>query len=145
MLNVGGNPAIVVEVIDDHTIVINRGSAHGVRKGERFLVYSVRKKEIIDPITKGSLGHLEINKGTGRVISVQDQMAIIESDKRQNPERKIIRRIKKPQVRDDPGFVGVAFSHYQDSHYQEEEEIIEIPKGLVPFKSPKIGDKVKPI
>lgn len=123
-------PADVVKIIDNYKIVINRGSLHDVKEGQRFLLYNLSKEEIKDPSTGESLGYLEIVKGTGDVIHVQEQISIIESDRTSPPQRRIVRR--KPSI-------GLAILG------AEEEEIIESPKNVVPFDEPKIGDKAKPI
>lgn len=135
--------ATVVQVIDKYTIVINRGSEHGVKFGERFLVYSLSDKEITDPETGKSLGFLEINKGSGTVIHVQDKMATIESDRKRAPDKKITRR-KIPQFPDSPPSISGMLR--RDIYTEiEEEEITTISEDLMPFKYPRIGDKVKPI
>jgi len=139
MVNNETYPATIVEVIDDTTVAINRGAKHGVRFGERFLIYSLSKREIIDPETEKSLGYLEIKKGTGRVTNVQDVMATIESDKTVNPDKRVIRRTKPIQ---NPLYAGLGSIY---DYQQEEEEVIEMLTELVPFKNPQIGDKARPI
>lgn len=121
-------PATVAKIIDECKVAINRGTAHKVKEGQRFLIYELSKEEIKDPITGKSLGYLEMPKGTGKVIYVQEQMSIIESDKREPSERRTIKR-KYPFT----PFTG------------EEEETILPPMHLVPFDDTKIGDKAKPI
>lgn len=82
-------PAQVASVRDPHTLVINRGSEHGINKGQRFMVYTLSEEEIEDPETEDSLGHLEIVKGTGRATHVQEKMTTIKSDKTDDsPKRK---------------------------------------------------------
>ena len=73
-------PAIVVKIIDELKIVINKGSRDNIKLNQRFLVYHLEEEETIDPITKESLGKLELVKGTGKVIYIQEKMSIIESD-----------------------------------------------------------------
>lgn len=73
-------PATVASIINPYKVVINRGTAHGVKEGDRFLIYELTD-EIIDPQTTKSLGRLELSKGTGRVIHIQDRLALIESDR----------------------------------------------------------------
>ncbi|MBW4576647.1 MAG: hypothetical protein KME08_15335 [Aphanothece sp. CMT-3BRIN-NPC111] len=116
-------PAKVVKVIDDNKIVINRGAIHGIKNGKRLLVYSIGE-EIKDPNTEESLGYLEIVKGTGEVIHIQEKMSTIESDRRQSQSRIIKKR----------GIYGFG-----------EEEIVEPQKNLLPFDNPEVGDMVKPI
>jgi len=121
-----GFPAIVSKVVDSYKVVINRGVRDGVRKGQRFLLYWVTSEEIIDPETGKPLGFLEVPKGTGEIIHVQDSIAILESVARAEGERKIIRR------------TGVFLMH-------PPEEEIYVPGHQLPFNDPKVGDKAKPI
>lgn len=76
--------ANVAKIIDDYKVVINRGSNHGVNEGDRYLVYEI-SEEIIDPISGEPLGRLELAKGTGKVIHVQEKISIIESDRKRSP------------------------------------------------------------
>jgi len=123
-------PAIVVRVIDDHRIVINRGKVHGIKAGARFLVYELEEEEVKDPITGVSLGYLEIVKGTGKVTYVQDRMSTVESDSRGEPAEKRVIKRRSPFF-----FTGE----------QEEEEVILSQGDLISFKEPEIGDKAKPV
>lgn len=121
-------PILVAEIINPCKLVINKGSVNGVIEGRRFLIYELSKEEIKDPHTDQSLGFLEIVKGTGKAIHVQDKMTTIESDMEIPPERKIIRK-------DTP------FSWYRELGTET-----IIPSGkLKPFRDVKVGDKVKPI
>lgn len=124
-------PAAVVKIIDDYKVVINRGALHDVKKGQRFLLYRLSEEEIKDPISEESLGYLEMVKGTGKVIHVQDRMSTIESDKREPSEKRIVRR--KP--------LFTLFTTLRE----EEEETIVPSSHLVPFDELKIGDRAKPI
>lgn len=123
-------PANVVKIIDSYTVVINRGSEHGIKEYQRFLIYTLSKEIIKDSDTGKSLGYLEIVKGTGEVKHVQPKMSTIKSDRMQKPKRKII----KSTSRGIFPFQGTS-----------EEEIIEPSDRLRPFDGPKVGDKVKPI
>jgi DNA gyrase/topoisomerase IV subunit B len=125
-------PATIVKVIDDCKVVINRGALHKVTEGQQFLLYKLSEEEIKDPISGKSLGYLEIVKGTGKIIHVQERISTIESDKREPSERRIVR--KRSSSPFFSAFTG-----------EEEEETI-VPSGrLVPFDDPVIGDKAKPI
>ncbi|MEA1963597.1 MAG: hypothetical protein U9O41_00455 [Candidatus Aerophobetes bacterium] len=125
-------PATVVKVIDDCKIVINRGALHKVTEGQRFLLYKLSEEEIKDPISGKSLGYLEIVKGTGKIIHVQERISTIESDKKEPSERRIVRK-------------RASTPFFSFSTGEEEEETI-VPSGrLVPFDDPIIGDKAKPI
>lgn len=122
-------PAIVANIINDYKIVINRGIEHEIRLGQRFLIYNLSNEQIIDPVTKESLGYLEIVKGTGKVIHVQEKMATVESDKTEI-SKTIITKKRSPYL--PPPVLGDPI------------EEISSPKQ-VPFDSVQVGDKAKPI
>lgn len=107
---------VVAKILDSYNIVINKGSFDGIKTGARFLVYEL-SEDIIDPITKVSLGSLELSKGTGEIVDVFDRKAILRSDMK--------KRI--------PG-----------TYYITKQELaVEPEKYLVPFKKPKEGDIAK--
>jgi hypothetical protein len=118
-------PALVAAVIDDYTLVINRGRLDGVKSGQRFLIYSLSEDEIIDPETEKSLGYLEIVKGSGKVTHLQDHIATIKTDRTKPASSRIVRR--------NPLII-----------YGEEETITQ-PEEPEPFENARIGDKAKPI
>ncbi len=123
-------PASVAQVFDnEYKIVINRGSEHGVRKGQIFQIYTLSNEEIKDPESGESLGRLEIVRGVGKVVHIQSQMATLESTKKASGiERKIVKHSPLPSWFGSP----------------TEETIIPDEK-LLPFDEPEIGDKVRPI
>ncbi|ACK68246.1 conserved hypothetical protein [Rippkaea orientalis PCC 8801] len=135
----GTFPATVAKVIDDYKLVINRGSEHGIREGQRMLVYCVSDEDIKDPNTGESLGYLELVRGTGKIIFIQEKISILESDKTKAEIRKIFNRASKSEPR----------SHTLKtlSAMLAEPEPLETieSKELVPFENPQVGDQVKPI
>ncbi|MCZ8196437.1 MAG: hypothetical protein O9267_02370 [Flavobacterium sp.] len=70
---------LVASKIDDFQIVINKGYDDFIDSYMRFLVYE-EGQEIFDPITKKSLGKLEIPKGFFKVQHIQDKMTILVSE-----------------------------------------------------------------
>ena len=119
-------PASVAKVNDEYTLVINRGSDHGVTKGDHFLVYYVDPEELKDPDTGESLGNLEIIRGTGTATHVQPRMTTIKSNRVVSKGRVIRRQ------------AGL-FSSLNG-------EVVEEPeKEAMPFDDPNVGDKVKPV
>ena len=60
----------VIKKIDEYKIVINKGSADGVTKDTRFLVYRLGE-ELFDPDTNESLGVLELVCGEGKPEHIQ--------------------------------------------------------------------------
>lgn len=123
-------PAKVVKVLDDFRVAINRGSEHGVKKGQRFLVYYLSKEEIQDPDTLESLGFLEIVRGIGKVVHMQEKMSTLASDEREPRE---VRTIKRSPLA------------WQSMFEKTETEIVETPSEIKPFAEPQIGDLAKPI
>ena len=119
-------PAIVVRVVNDRTVVINRGKQDGIRNGQRFIVYHVHSEPEIDPETKENLGYLETVRGTGTATHVQERITTVDSDRR-GP------RGRRQVIRKSP--FGIA----------SEEETIRDLGEILPYEYPKIGDKVKPI
>lgn len=73
----------VASIIDLGEIVINKGLKDDILEQMEFLVYEIGN-EIIDPITKESLGKLEIPKGKFRVSHIQDRMTVLLSNYRPN-------------------------------------------------------------
>lgn len=119
-------PARVVEVVDRFKVVINRGGSD-IRKGQRFLIYGLGK-ELFDPETNESLGHLELVRGTGTVTHVQERVATITSDRRTAPQRRVIRPSGAYAVLSGRG-----------------EETIEEAGADLPFEEPERGDFAKPV
>lgn len=120
-------PGLVVRKIDEYQLVINRGYSDGVEKGDLFMVYYVEPEELIDPETNESLGKLEVVRGTGKAVHVQEKITTIKSNMMENISGKTIRRSSSPFAA-----IGVGT------------ETIEQPtKELLPFDSPDVGDKVK--
>lgn len=113
--------ALVIKVIDEFTLVINKGERDLVKVGNRFLIYK-EDDELKDPITGESLGILELVVGSGKVIHVQDAMCTIKSDRTER-SKKIIKQ-----------------NRYDILAGTTEFETIDIP-----FENPKEGDKVKQI
>lgn len=68
----------VVAANDKFTIVMNKGSEHGVETGDRFLVIGLGQS-IIDPDTQEELGRLEIVRGKVDVTHVQAKIATARS------------------------------------------------------------------
>lgn len=113
----------IIKIIDDFKIVINKGEKDSVKLGDLCLVYE-NGEELFDPDTNESLGILEIVKGKGKVIHVQENISTIESI-----EEKRIKNIKKP-IQTFSQFIG-------------EEESYNTEK--LPFFNIKLNDLVKKI
>jgi hypothetical protein len=72
-------------------IVINRGLRQGVKPGDRFLVFGIGP-HITDPDTGEDLGQLELVRGRGEVVHVQEHLATICTleRRRTRPAKRII-------------------------------------------------------
>lgn len=137
-ITITGTPAPkVVKVIDEFTIVMNRGESDGVKAGQRYLIYAIGD-ELFDPDTKESLGMLEVVRGTGKVTHLQPKMATIVSDMR-NPPKRTIRKTKKPTT-------SLGLQALYGANFGTTEEVEEqLPADVVPFESVSVGDFIKKI
>lgn len=127
-------PAIIVRVISDRKVVINKGSLQNIKINQRFIIYSIDEEEIKDPKSGELLGKLEIVKGTGKVIHVQEKISTLISDQYEETSKRVKKKIENPI----PIMSILGLKDY--------EVIEEIPeRNLVPFDNPKIGDFAKPI
>ena len=121
------SPIVVVKVIDELTLVLNKGSDDGISKDDSFLVYYVEQEDIKDPISGESLGKLEIVRGSGSVVHVQPKMCTIKSNRTESGGR-IIRRSSSSTLRMIMG------------------ETVEYPESqAIPFDYPQVGDFAKPV
>lgn len=122
-------PATVVHVVNRYRVAINRGSIHGLKRGQRFLVYTLSSENIRDPESGEDLGPLEIVRGIGFISHLQDKLATIESDRTERSgSTKIVKR--NPLVG-----LGIGYS----------EEVIDPPPNQLPFDDPSVGDRARPI
>jgi hypothetical protein len=118
----------VIKIIDDSTVVINKGLADGIRMDQRFLFYKLGE-DIIDPETKENLGKYEIVKGTGCVVNLEENKSTVCSDK--VSQRSIARRrIKKPPEY----FIGFSNTEIEE---------IETEKINLPFHNIEEKDRAK--
>jgi hypothetical protein len=66
---------LVAQVIDDRTLVINRGSDHGVQVGMRFAVLNPEGVDVVDPETGKSIGSVDVEKILVKVVRVEPKLA----------------------------------------------------------------------
>jgi hypothetical protein len=131
--------AKIVHVIDPGytqgalEVVINRGSRQGVKVGDGFLIFGTGP-HIADPDTGEDLGALELVRGRGKVVPVQEHLATIRSTERRRtrPAKRITR-----QPGWSTGIAGVSGSVVTEEELSPEEE--------VPFEAVQLGDLAKPI
>jgi hypothetical protein len=65
----------VAGIVDESTLIINRGSEHGVKPGMRFAVFA-EVDEVNDPASGESLGKWELVKGLVAAAHVQEKMTV---------------------------------------------------------------------
>lgn len=116
-------------------VVINAGRKDGIKLGDKFMIYSLGD-EICDPITKDRLGVLEIVKGRGKAIHVQENISTIESIKVKKAGTKRI-------VYDRPG--GPYGSNFLTSLMRttKEEFVKDGEDEIIPFENVEKGDYAK--
>ena len=73
-------PAIVC-ILNDGNFIINQGKQDGVVIGNRILVYRLSDREITDPFTGENLGLIEMPKGEGKIINVQEKISTAKLDR----------------------------------------------------------------
>lgn len=69
----------VVQILSESQLVLNAGANDGIEINDEFIIYGLGNKNIYDPETNENLGKLEIYRGTGRAIYVQEKMCILEA------------------------------------------------------------------
>lgn len=120
-------------------IVINRGSSNGVKPGDRFLIFGVGP-HIADPDTGVDLGVLELVRGQGYVVHVQEHLSTIRTTERRRTRP--AKRITRAPGRSNSAAAFAAFSNLGIGSVIEEELS---PEEEVPFNSVQLGDFAKPI
>lgn len=60
----------VAALLDDRTLVINKGSDDGVGVGMCFVIYAAQGKKIVDPDSKKELGFLKLPKLSVKVVEI---------------------------------------------------------------------------
>ena len=115
----------VIKIIDENTIVINKGKNDNIKNGDKFLIYKLGE-ELIDPDTNESLGYLEIVCGEGRVTNAQERMSTVESSRRREVQAQRIIKKTGPL-------------------YFNTEEIVNPEYETIPFKNLEIGCFAKKI
>ncbi len=71
--------AKVADLIDERTLILNKGKKQGVRVGMKFMIYAASDKKIIDPDTKKEIGTYKQSKLSVEVSSVEEHYAIAET------------------------------------------------------------------
>jgi hypothetical protein len=124
--------ARIALVLSKFRIVLNKGSNDGVQINDKFLVYGIGI-DIIDPDNGESLGALEIVRGRGKVVHVQERACTVES-----LERRLLPVSKR--VRTPSGIIAQLNASYSKEVIESEPDIEDLP-----FDEPAVGDFCRPI
>jgi hypothetical protein len=122
-------PGTVVRVLDPYTLVINRGTAHGVKEGQNFVIYGISEEELVDPETQKNLGFLEIVRGKGQASHVQENLSTIAATRRYAPTR----------------IIHMTKSSFPFGIPEETETVEPVASELIPFEGARVGDKARPV
>lgn len=94
---------------------MNKGEKDGVGLGESFLIYGIGS-EVQDPVTGKNLGAVELVRGHGKVIHLQESISVLRSSE------------EKP-VYSANSFPPLTFGRPQPVRYEEQ-----------PFRGVEVGD-----
>jgi|GEM_PF-794261 len=72
---------LVADLIDDRTLVINKGTNDGVAIGMLFMVYDATGKVVKDPTSGDELGKIKLPKIEVKVIHVEEKYCLAETHK----------------------------------------------------------------
>lgn len=104
----------VIKIIDEYKIVINKGSADGVTKSARFLVYRLGE-ELFDPDTNESLGILELVCGEGKPEHIQEHLTTLYTAKTITKKTTTVKRTNS--------YGGLFGGSTEETHDPETEDI----------------------
>lgn len=65
----------IVKIIDEYKVVVNGGSAQGIKSGDILEVFEPGE-QVVDPDTGASLGTLDLIKAKLRVVDLFEQMCV---------------------------------------------------------------------
>lgn len=69
----------IVKILDEYTLIINAGTDHDVKSGDKFQILDKKGSRVIDPDTNEVLGQLDLVKATVEVSDLQEKMCICSS------------------------------------------------------------------
>lgn len=127
----------IVKIINDSEFIINAGYDDTV-VGEKFNIIGYANEEIIDPITKDSLGSIETSKGTITVTRVFEKMSIASAGVKyispfvyqtmvKAPLNPLFNSLKQERVRLNVDLTQVSgASNYTDDPIQIGDEVVKV-------------------
>jgi hypothetical protein len=69
----------VAAILDNRRLVLSAGSAKGIKKDDKYMIYASEGKKITDPDSGKVLGELEIAKMPVRIIQLDEKFAVAET------------------------------------------------------------------
>jgi hypothetical protein len=92
----------VLMIFDETSLLINLGSTHGLKRGDRFVVIQ-KGDEVKDPETGKSLGTLEYVKAELIAVDVQENIGVLVTDCEESPsaDLPLSSRMVRDSVRDE--------------------------------------------
>ena len=129
----------VVQVIDQYTIVINKGQSE-VQEGDKFLVVGLG--DIIkDPESGEELERLEIVRGKVKVFHIQSKISTLKSCEYEREEdRKEIKKVRK--IRKSGAYNLLPLTHFPGEEITETESVEPGERRLKELKDVEVGDYV---
>ncbi|MDA0184916.1 hypothetical protein OJ997_31725 [Solirubrobacter phytolaccae] len=126
----------VVRIFDEYRLVLNRGSEHGVQRGDKFYVYS-ETEEILDPDSGASLGSYRNRKATVIADEVHPQFTVASTPSR------------REQVEERPagGTLGLIYGATTKRSYREVQDTLPVEdhdiKPIPSQDTVRVGDVVE--
>lgn len=65
----------VIEILNTKALLVNYGKTHGAKEGKEIRII-IKGPEVIDPLTKESLGRLDTIKETLTIVAVYDNFSL---------------------------------------------------------------------
>ncbi len=121
----------VARVLDDFTIVLNKGAHDGLSLNDKFLIFE-EGEDVIDPESGESLGPIEIVKGRVKVVHLQERVCTVRSSE----TIKIPGRKRTIERRDA---WSIAMGNQAREEIEEDHSYKEKP-----LDNPQIGDFARP-
>lgn len=115
----------VAKVESPTRLILDKGKNDGVTESDMFLIYGIGEE--IKDIKGKSLGMLEIPKGKGRVILLQNTMTTIEALTKNVTKRKTVQRN----------------SIFSNTAFCPSSETVETEEIVIPFDNVEVGDFAK--
>ncbi len=115
----------VIKIISPYKLVLNGGENAGLQRNDRVVVFGLSTEVLTDPDTGEELEKLEILRGRGKVIHLQEKICTIETIETNKEGKRVIK----------------SFGGFQSIMSPKEEIVYD--DTLLPFDEPQIGDYVR--